>query len=534
MKVIDISEDNSFLFFKIWRNYVLKKIIFKHLVMFNLFLFSVDLDSLHQQQYIQDNKQYIKSLLIKINDIEKNAKKDIIYEMGEKLNNLPNHIDSIILYQTNHNKNANHITYDLSNLKFPSSLKYFKVHYNFNLPLSNKNTPFFSNLTELDFNYYFNQKIGENILPNSLKKLKLSTFYNQPFDEYVLPDNLKIIVFGCSFNQPLNNLPQSIEEIKFYPNSTFKKEINSNQLPQSLKKLSLPRNYSISLINGILPNKLEKLKISNINVDNLNISYESLKHLKLKVYNKNGNLSSNQEISNLFQLDVSKVIPQSLTNLSMFFIIYNNSFHSEKLSSQFCSINLNTTTPNLLSYWIYYKSSSKLLLNKFERIKSLKVNLIENDYSLDYHSKSCLKHLINLNLSQFDYFSFTKPVKDFKVFTQLKCLRIGNYNSTINSNTLPPSLELLELGYRFKQSIHKKWLPASIKYIIVLNDQTPISINSLPNSLESIWITDNHYQLKDFKFFTPLIGKLKIDNSEIIKKVYNKIYKKKYEFNLYL
>ncbi|KAN0034852.1 hypothetical protein ACTFIV_001385 [Dictyostelium citrinum] len=529
MKVIDISEYNSFLFFKIWRNYVLKKIIFKHLMMFNLFFFSVDLDSLHQKQFIQDNKQYIKSLLIKINDIEKNAKKDTIYEMGEKLNNLPNHIESIRLYQTNR------ITYDLSNLKFPSSLKYFKVHYNFNQPLSNKNTSIFSNLTELDFNSYFNQKIGENILPNSLKKLKLSTFYNQQFHENILPDNLKIIIFGCSFNQPLNNLPPSIEEIKFHPNSTFKKEINSNQLPQSLKKLSLPRNYSISLINGILPNKLEKLKISNINIDNPNNFYGYLKHLKLKVYNKNGNLSSsNQEISKLFQLDVSKVIPQSLTNLSIFFSINNNSFHSEKLSSQFCSINLNTTTPNLLNYWIYYKSSSKLLLNKFERIKSLKVNLIENDYSLDYHSKSCLKDLINLNLNEFNYLSYRKPVKDFKVFTQLKCLRIGNYNSTINSNTLPPSLELLELGNRFKQSIHKKWLPTSIKYIIVLNDETPISINSLPDSLEAIWITDNHYQLKNFKFFALLIGKLKINDSELIRKVYNKIYKKKYEFNLYL
>ncbi|KAN0025712.1 hypothetical protein ACTFIU_010306 [Dictyostelium citrinum] len=517
------DNDNSFLFFKIWRNYVIKKLIFKHLMMFNLLSFSVDIDSLHQP-FIQDNKQYIKSLFIKVDNIKENANEIYIYEMGEILNNLPNHIESIRLYQTNN------IKFGLSNLKLPSSLKKLITHYNFNLPLSNSNSAIFSNLTTLEFGYKFNNEIGVNILPNSLKKLKFGNYYTQPLNENVLPHGLKTIIFGDWFNQTLKNLPNSIEEIKFNSKSYYKTEINSIELPQSLKKLSLPRNFNMSLINGILPNKLEKLKISSLNVDTSDIGHRCLKHLKLKVYNKNGNLSSsNQEILNLLKLDISKIIPPSVTNLSIFYNTFQPSF-KKPFSPQFCKINLNTTKSKLRVYDLYYESS-KLLLDKFERIKSLKVNLIENNFKLDNHS--CLKGLINLNLNEFNYLSYAKPIKDFKVFTQLKCLRIGDYNSTINSNTLPPSLELLELGNRFKQSIHKKWLPASIKYIIVLNDETPISINSLPDSLDAIWITDNHYQLKDFKFFTPLIGKLKINDSELIWKVFNKIFKKKYELYLY-
>ncbi|KAN0025713.1 hypothetical protein ACTFIU_010307 [Dictyostelium citrinum] len=547
MNKIDISlyNDNSILFFKIWRNCVLKKIIFKHLMMFNLFSFSVDLKFLQHhhnhpqqtQQFIQDNKQYIKSLIIRVD--EPNL-------VIEGLNNLQNDIVSIrIVNQTDS------IECDLPNListTLPKSIKILKITEKFNEPLSslairtkakaktNNNNinrmTIFSNLTILELGFYFNQLIDVNILPKSLKVLKLGYYFNQIINENVLPKSLEKIVFQNKFNQSLKYLPQSIKVIKFSYQSNFDQKIN--ELPTSLTKLSLPAKYDMTLIkDSVLPNSLLKLKITNIS----RYCHVTQKYLKLKAINRNGNFSIDQEITNLLDVNISKIIPSSVTNLSIFY--YNSctlltKFNKTKsLSSQFSIVKLNITT-SYFSFYSIYKESSLKLLDKFQGIKSLRVNLIENNFKLDNHSKSCLSNLINLDLNDFNYMFYTKPVKDFKVFSQLKCLRIGDYNSTITSNTLPPSLELLELGNKFKiQSIHKKWLPASIKHIIVLNDQTPISINSLPDSLESIWITDNHYQLKDFKFFTSLLSKLNIVDQYLILKIFNKIFKKKYKHYLY-
>ncbi|KAM9986423.1 hypothetical protein ACTFIY_010834 [Dictyostelium cf. discoideum] len=384
MKVIEIdisdNDDNSILFFKIWRNCVLKNLIFKYLIMFNLFSFSVDINSSQQQQFIKNNKQFLKSLFIKVDDIKKD-------EITEKLNNLPNYIESISLYQPS---NISSISFNLcENLELPPVTELiFKVYNQPDIPFvspTNNSSSIFSNLTILEFSSIFNQEIGVNILPMRMK------------------------------------------------------------------------------------------------------------HLELKVYNKNGNLLKSQEISNLLKLtysniDITSMIPPSVTNLTIFYNLFHGPFQAppQQLSSQFSSLNLNATTPIFLLYWVYEKSS-KLFLNKFQSIKSIKVNIIENDYKLDFHSQSCLKTLINLDLSEFLYKFFIKPVKDFKVFTNLKCLRI-------------------ELGLEFKQPIHKKWLPISIKYIIILNDETPISINSLPNSLESIWISNKHYQLNNNCFKTILVS----------------------------
>ncbi|KAM9992772.1 hypothetical protein ACTFIY_010210 [Dictyostelium cf. discoideum] len=448
-------------------------------MMYNLVSFPVDLDSF-LQPFIKNNIQYVKSLFVKVDDIKKDAKQYEIYEMGEKLNDLPKEFESIILYQTNY------INFSLSNLELHKSLYKLIIPFNFNLPLEVDSNKVFSNLTILEFGSNFNQEIGVNILPNSLKKLKFGKYFDQELNKNALPKYLKTIIFGYFFNKSLDNLPQLIKEIKFPSDSCFKQLINSKKLPWTLKKLSLPSKFNISLI---------------------------------EVYNKNGNLSSNDEILKILKLN-SKIIPPTVKNLTIFFNTFQDSLQ-DYLSSQFSSINLNLTKSNLLNYWLF-KETSKLLLDKFEKIKPIKVNIIENNYKLDYHSKSCLSDLINLNLNEFDYNFYSKP-----------CLRIGNYNSTIKLDTLPPTLELLELGCAFKQPIHMKWLPISIKYIIVLNNETPISINSLPDSLESIWILDSHYQLNDFKFFIPLIGKLKIVDQDLIWKMFNKIFKKKYELYLY-
>ncbi|KAK5575726.1 hypothetical protein RB653_006860 [Dictyostelium firmibasis] len=525
---INIGDDkNSLLFFKIWRNCVLKGLILKHLIMFNLLSFQVDERSF-SQIFIQENKQYIKSTIIEIDD--KN-------DSDKKITNLINLMESIKLDQIKY-KVHDLLKLTTTTTTITNSLK-IKDYLNNLLP--NQNIKIFSNLTTLEFGSLFNQPLKKNILPISLKNLKFGYNFNQAINKKVLPKSLEKIGFGFYFNQSIKYLPDSIKEIKFLEPSRFNQIINSNELPSSITKLSLPRAYNTSLINGILPNTIIKLKVTNLKTNATYRYFKILQHLKLKLYNKNGNLSSlSDQLSKLLNTN-SKIIPPSVTNLSIFFFIHdelsvqgapNPELKIKSLSSLISSISLNTTSRKASGFMIFNETSYQLL-QKCEDIKSLKVNCIENYFTLDDHSKTCLNSLMKLDLNGFLYRFYNKPVKDFKVFTKLKCLRLGNYNSTISKNTLPQSLELLELGDKFKQPCHKKWLPTSLKYLVIQNYNNTISIGSLPDSLESLWISNYHYQLKDFKFFYPLLGKLKICEDSLISKAFNKIYKKKFEIYLF-
>ncbi|KAN0055686.1 hypothetical protein ACTA71_011569 [Dictyostelium dimigraforme] len=515
------NSDNSFLFFKIWRNCVLKKIIFEHLMMFNLFSFPVD-ESLSQLKITTDNKKYIKSLLVRVDDIKKDFTSLKTFRVIKTLNDIPIDIESVLLYQDND------INYDFPNLKvIPKSLTKLHTHYNFNRQLSKENTAIFSNLTTLVFGFYFNQLINENILPNSLRILKFGFEYNQRINENVLPKSLERISFQNKFNQSLKYLPGSIKEIKFLYGSNFKQRINSSELPSSLTKLTLPGRYNLALINGVLPNKLLKLKISNLKSEITYDQYLNQANIILKVYKKNGHLSTNQEISNLLKLN-SSIIPSSVTNLSIFSHFYYSTCKFNFLSSKFSSVNL-----NYLGNGSFYYEPPLNLIDRCERIKSLCLKSIDNNLTLDNHSKSCLSDLISLDLGNFNYNAYTTPVLDFKVFTKLKCLRIGNYKSRIYSTTLPPTLELLELGYGNNQLIENEWLPKSLKHLIVSSEKSQISFRNLPSSLESLWVPHYHYQLKYFDLVSLLIGKLNITDENLIKKAFNIIFKKKYEIDLY-
>ncbi|EAL73624.1 hypothetical protein DDB_G0268342 [Dictyostelium discoideum AX4] len=279
-------------------------------------------------------------------------------------------------------------------------------------------------------------------------------------------------------------MPKQLKYLKL--NYYYNEPIIENQFPMGLQGyllnlLNLSKSYDSSLIDGVLPNSILKLKFSNY-------TNKSILHTRLefKIFEKDGNISLNNQLSKF--INNLSIIPPSVTKLSIFY------GYEQVIPYQIKYMHLEFSRNN--QYDHYYK---QLLYNNGDgdnKIKSLNIiSLLENKPLDIYYENNfnCFNGLINLNLSNFEYKSFKKPIKRFTSF-----------------NSLPETLELLELGKNFKQPINKKWLPPSIKYIIINDINTPISIGDLPNSLISIWIRDNHYQLKHFKYFTPLLGKLKI------------------------
>ncbi|KAM9986405.1 hypothetical protein ACTFIY_010827 [Dictyostelium cf. discoideum] len=545
----EIDEKSTLLFFKIWRNVYTKKLILKHLRLFNLFPFPVCCSDLENKQIINENKNHINSISVKCDKILFNENEETINydDLLDKFNNISEWVESIELklflnipLSSSNEDLSKSIQVNDNQLKCLNKVKSISIKTYLQQNLNYQFFNLFPNLVSINLGDCLNQIIIKpGVLPKQLKHLKLNYYYNEAITENQFPMGLQVLEFGNSFDQPIDNLPNSLTTIKFPNDSFFKKRINSNNLPKSLTKLNLSKSYDSSLIDGVLPNSILKLKISNY-------TNKSILHTRLefKIFEKDGNISLNNQLSKF--INNLSIIPPSVTKLSIFY------GYEQVIPYQIKSMHLEFSRNN--QYDHYYK---QLLNNPYgggggggdgngngngdgdgdggdNKIKSLNIiSLLENKPLDIYYGNNfnCFNGLINLNLSNFEYNSFKKPIKRFTSFKNLKCLSLGEFKSSLNQNPLPETLELLELGKNFKQPINKKWLPPSIKYIIINDINTPISIEDLPNSLISIWITDNHYQLKYFKYFTPLLGKLKIVDSINITTIYKRILRKKYEIN---
>ena len=96
----------------------------------------------------------------------------------------------------------------------------------------------------------FNQKIKENVLPDNLHTLSFGWHFNQEIKEYVLPKSIKKISLYSHCNLK-NNLPLWIEEvcIKFSNDDKYNKEVNN--LPITLKKITIKDVYYLKYITKI-------------------------------------------------------------------------------------------------------------------------------------------------------------------------------------------------------------------------------------------------------------------------------------------
>ena len=104
----------------------------------------------------------------------------------------------------------------------------------------------------------FNQKIKENVLPDSLHTLSFGWDFNQEIKENVLPGNLNTLTFDFHFNQKIkeNVLPKSIKKIGLWSHCNL-----INNLPLQLEEVYIQfyHNYDKEITN--LPITLKKITI---------------------------------------------------------------------------------------------------------------------------------------------------------------------------------------------------------------------------------------------------------------------------------
>ncbi|KAN0023143.1 hypothetical protein ACTFIU_009226 [Dictyostelium citrinum] len=544
------------LFFKIWRNTVIKNNIIYFLRLYRVFD-NVIINEFEDGTYTLENKEFFRRMRISINEANMNNKE---FDIEIPLRSLPDNIDSIILYQEIY-KNTNFLNKSSSTTIINNDkIKSLILHDGFNNPITIENFSIFSSLVCLEFGQNFNEIIRDSVLPNTLKRIKFNNLFNQSINKNNLPNQLESITFGNSFNKDINNLPDSIKVLKLPEISKFSQIIISKKLPKSLTYLSLPSTYNDGLIDEMFPNSIKKLKKSNI----LNSSTKSPPYyLKLKVFQPNGSLMSNEELLKFlmfshfesrttydfsnhcenicddndvyrdvpsetkkiyhYQKNYKIIIPPSVTSLTLYFCFGNHEI--EFIPSIIHSVELSLKRLNSTYSSTAILSSPLLLLDKFKEITSLRIEKL-NNFILDNYLGKSLSNLLHLDISGTDYYYSSKPIKNFnKTCPNLKTLRIGNYNSSFKKDTLPSTLEVLELGENIGQRVNKNWLPDSIKYLI-LKGSTPISFNKLPTTLLTIWVYDNHPQIYQFHNVTTILDKLIIINESEIKSIYKKVLKK--------
>ena len=200
---------------------------------------------------------------------------------NHSINNLPNSLEKLILSDK----------FNLPIQNYPKKIKYLEFGNIFNqlvdnLPDSLEKIVFgcafncsidklsdsikeiyFAKPSQNSDKYDFNQTI--NHLPNSLEKIIFCTNFNSPILNY--PQNLQYIKFGDKFNQPISNLPASLKVLIL--GNEFCQDIN--KFPINLTHLTIKSNIKILE----LPQQISSLYVSNINIENCNLS--GIKKLKL-------------------------------------------------------------------------------------------------------------------------------------------------------------------------------------------------------------------------------------------------------------
>lgn len=121
----------------------------------------------------------------------------------------------------------------------------FTLH-DFNQPIGVDVLP--PSLRRLAFGNCFDQPIGVGVLPPSLTELVLGDSFNQRVDIGVLPPSLTHLKFGIQFNQPLGALVLPPSLTRLHLGAEFDQPIRVDQLPIRLSCLVLDGMYRPRLL----------------------------------------------------------------------------------------------------------------------------------------------------------------------------------------------------------------------------------------------------------------------------------------------
>lgn len=191
---------------------------------------------------------------------------------GQKTNN------NNIIAVPNHNiQNIQNIQIDLSNLYlkefvmndninfkndiiFPTDIKLIKLSNNYNNNIVNINN---TQCEYLTMGKLFNKKI---CLPDTIVYLEIGINFDK---EIFLPNKLKYLVLHNNNNNIIDYLPNNVEYLKLYYYTLDHKtnNYNLNDLPNSIKTLSIDEQFIINNNISYLPQNIKCLEIFSKNSD---------------------------------------------------------------------------------------------------------------------------------------------------------------------------------------------------------------------------------------------------------------------------
>ncbi|KAN0026371.1 hypothetical protein ACTFIV_007355 [Dictyostelium citrinum] len=532
----NLNNDNSNVFFKIWRNLVIRNIILSELKYFNLFYHKQSFDIAGYKSF--PFKRYLREIEIQFFKIQRDQLVEIIKE-------LPNNITGLILKNLNYLKGPTiHIT-DLDSFNslgkpftkglLPSQLTVFSFDEIFNLKIKEIDS-FPSNLKYLEFGKYFNHSLnsineddeddedkedeededkdkykdeedyGKSILPNNLLELKFhpKSLFNQIIYYNTLPKTLVKLTFGLAFNQELKVgiLPDGLKELEF--GYLYNQPIRVNVLPKGLLKLKFGNSFNHSLANNILPSTLEVLKfgsefnqkihgndlpkgLKEISFDSTSVFNQSIDSCNIVDCSSSSSSINNNNNNKYCKECGDNGTFSTLKNLTKLDIGYGFQHSLTKNS-----------IPNSVKYlslggWLTSYSLANVVNTGMNPTlcKSIPPNVLPNSIvSLRVDPSYMIKKgSIPESVTKVDGLNY--KFSKFLPLTNLKKLKLNDdFNEKLKGALdLPKDLQVLDMGGHFNEIIPPNSLPSSIEKLkLSTNFSKPLKFDSLPISIRNLYL----------------------------------------------
>ncbi|KAN0022349.1 hypothetical protein ACTFIU_004529 [Dictyostelium citrinum] len=483
------------LFFKVWRNIFLNKIIFHHLKLYNYINnYLNDFNSIKSILEFRENfepKGYLKSITLNISDIlngngiyddhsqvfdgeiqfDSFLPKDITTltiryrrdtislgldepRIQLKLPQLPDQITTlnIITNQMEYYQNIDTKPLDIS--EWPLSPTYLRGK---------------TNLKKLHFKKipYIDYRKTDPLYNSSLKKTTTIRVGQIPMGiiDLRLPDNFNgNLEIGC--------IPSTVLKLKF--GRAYDKPLDHNHLPNGLLELVYHGNHSIPL--NCLPETLETLKLGTY--FNSPIQIGSLpKSLKFLKFGK----SFNQPLTDIGCFPLNENLNTLILGKNWDSILSNGVLPSSTLTH----LNLGKARDFRLKQTIYTSTINILFGSKFRysdesliQCNQLKT-LIINNFDKQLLPNSLPNSIVTIKFKNFN--NANKPIQSFSLPSELEYIDFGNkFNQKILPNCLPfKKLKAIKFGKSFNQPLEKDVIPSTVNFITFKNskfNKSPIII----------------------------------------------------------
>ncbi|EAL71291.1 hypothetical protein DDB_G0272278 [Dictyostelium discoideum AX4] len=328
---MNLENYNDKLFFSIWRNIVLRKVIINELKLFSIFRkVNFKINTNEEYQYWLDYKYKIYLKRVRFFISFQGLRIFDLQRLILTLLSLPENIDTVEI-ETNsiipicNIFNPGFIPRSVTSLEligsFSSPFSKNSIHSNLKSLILNDQLSLKlyhllnigkvflpKSLTSLTFGDSFNTEIGEGCLPSSITYLEFGYHFNCEIGKNVLPKRLKILKFGELFNKSLSTrqcfynrnklkklylgreyqgefieftFPKSLKELVFSIGCKFNHPLEVGVLPPSLKTLIIGERYFKSEIES-LPISLKYLSINcSQSIENVSPFLKNLKKLEL-------------------------------------------------------------------------------------------------------------------------------------------------------------------------------------------------------------------------------------------------------------